>query len=101
MKKHLIIGVVIGIVLAAATYMLLTNSHADFFSASSTVSATADPDYCQGDTPKEMISLMYLDDYDQCFEYSLDAVGYITAFIVVFLIPMVLGLLIGRLFRKK
>lgn len=100
MKKHLIIGLIIGLVLAAATYMLLTNSHADFFSASSTVSATAD-DFCGDDYPKEMISLMYLDDYDRCFDYSLDAVGYATAFIVVFLIPMLLGLLIGRLFRKK
>ena len=80
--------------------MLLTNSHADFFSATSVVSATAD-EFCEGESGKDMISLMYLDDYDRCFDYSLDTVGYITAFFAVFAIPMLLGLLIGRLFRKK
>ena len=100
MKKHLIIGSIIGLVLVAATYMLLTNSHADFFSATYTVSPTAD-EFCEGDTGKDMISLMYLDDYDRCFDYSLTGAGYVTAFFVVFVLPMLLGLLIGRLFRKK
>lgn len=56
MKKHIIIGSIIGLVLPVATYMLLTNCHADFFSATYEVSPTADPDYCQGDYPKDMIS---------------------------------------------
>ncbi len=104
MDKRKIVGLLIGVVLGVGIYFLLANSHADFFSATSTLNTSGE--YC--DDPqfrgiaRDTISLAYLEDgYDQCYTYSLTAMGWITAILVIGVVPLVLGLLLGRLIIKK
>jgi ABC-type antimicrobial peptide transport system permease subunit len=94
MKKGTLIGLVIAIVLAAGLYVLLTNSHTDFFPGTSFERnwETNEVTEVEG-----MVSLMYVDRG----EAELSIAGWILAGIVILVIPMLIGWFIARMMNKK
>jgi ABC-type antimicrobial peptide transport system permease subunit len=94
MKKGTIIGFVIFIVLAGGLYMLLTNSHADFFPGTR---FEEDWETHQITETEGMVSLMYVDRG----EAELSVVGWILAAVVILVVPMAIGWLVARMINKK
>jgi ABC-type antimicrobial peptide transport system permease subunit len=94
MKKGTIIGTIIFLVLSAGLYMVLTNSHADFFPGTSFEHnwETGQVDHVDG-----MVSLMYVDRGDA----ELNAAGWILAAVVIIIVPLLIGWFVARSMNRK
>lgn len=94
MKKGTIIGTVIFLVLAAGLYLLLTNSHADFFPGTS---LEKDWETNEITEVEGMVSLMYVDRG----EAELNIMGWILAAVVIIIVPLLIGWFVARMMNKK
>ena len=94
MKKGTIIGLVIFIVLSAGLYVVLTNSHADFFPGTK---LERDWETNEVTAVDGMVSLMYVDRGDA----ELSIVGWLLAGIVVLGVPFLISWLVARMINRK